>query len=270
MKRAAASDRGFTLIELLVAIFIAAIIFALGYGGVSQGLRERDALEKNEQRLTAVQTTMRLFVQDFSQLAQRPIRDPLGTTLLATLQSNSQASASDFASLSSGSSTRGASSASTLSSPSSASSASGSSSSLGTNDTASTLVSNGSTAATSDQTPAFVAFTRMGWANPAGIQRPALERVQYVISHGTLLRENFRVLDPTLDDQPVVRKLLDHVKSVKLRYLDQARAWHDDWPVPNSISGSPGTTLRQRPVAIEVTLDLEDYGTLTRVIEVPG
>lgn len=270
MRRASASDGGFTLIELLVAIFIAAIIFALGYGGVSQGLRERDALENNEQRLTAVQTTMRLFVQDFSQLAQRPIRDPLGTTILATLQSNSQASASDFASLSSGSSTRGASSLGNTSNTSNTSTAGSAASSLGSNVTASTLVANGSTSAPADQTPAFVTFTRMGWANPAGIQRPALERVQYVISHGTLLRENFRVLDPTLDDQPVVRKLLDRVKSVKLRYLDQARVWHDDWPVPNSISGSPGTTLRQRPVAIEVTLDLEDYGTLTRVIEVPG
>ena len=90
----ARADSGFTLIELLVAIFIAAVIFALGYGGVSQGLRERDAVQKNEQRLTAVQTTMRLFAQDFAQLAQRPIRDPLGTTMLGAIVSNAQASAS--------------------------------------------------------------------------------------------------------------------------------------------------------------------------------
>jgi type II secretion system protein J len=261
--RTTATARGFTLIELLVAIFIAAIIFALGYGGVSQGLREREALAASERRLTAVQTTVRLLVQDFSQLAQRPIRDPLGTTTLGTLVSNSQASSSSFAGLANTSSTRGA-------APAAASPSSASSTSLGASDAASALVANGSSGPTNDQTPAFVTFTRMGWANPAGIQRPALERVQYVISHGSLLRENFRVLDPTLDDQPVVRKLLDHVKSVKLRYLDQARAWHDDWPVPTSVTGSASATLRQRPVAIEVTLELEDYGTLTRLIEVPG
>jgi general secretion pathway protein J len=258
--RTTTTARGFTLIELLVAIFIAAIVFALGYGGVSQGLREREALASGERRLTAVQTTLRLLVQDFSQLAQRPIRDPLGTTTLGTLVSNS----SSFAGLADTSSTRGA-APGPAASPSSASS-----NSLGASDVASTLVANGSSGPSKDQTPAFVTFTRMGWANPAGIQRPALERVQYVISHGSLLRENFRVLDPTLDDQPVVRKLLDHVKSVKLRYLDQARVWHDDWPVPTSVTGSASATLRQRPVAIEVTLELEDYGTLTRLIEVPG
>ena len=109
----------------------------------------------------------------------------------------------------------------------------------------------------------------MGWANPAGIQRPTLERVQYVIENGVLRRENWRVLDPTLDDQTVPRKLLDRVRGVKLRYMDQARIWHD-------LAGTerdPGNTrvsLRQRPLAIEVTLDLEDYGVISRVIEVPG
>jgi general secretion pathway protein J len=241
--------RGFTLIELLVAIFIAAVIFALGYGGVSQGLREQAALAKNQQRLTAVQTAVRLMVQDFSQLAQRPIRDPLGASMLPAIQSNSQASTGAQAtSVTSGFSN---------SSPS-AGSASGSTG-LG-----------GFSTISSSQTPAFVVFTRMGWANPAGIQRPALERVQYVIENGVLRRENWRVLDPTLDDLPVPRKLLDHVRGVKLRYMDQARVWHDDWPVPNTIQGTPGVTLRQRPIAIEVTLDLEDYGVITRVIEVPG
>ena len=55
--------------------------------------------------------------------------------------------------------------------------------------------------------------------------------------------------------------------------MDQARAWHDDWPIVTAVSTSQAnavSTLRQRPLAVEVTLELEDYGVLTRIIEVPG
>jgi prepilin-type N-terminal cleavage/methylation domain-containing protein len=36
--------RGFTLIELLVALFIAALMFAMGYGAIHQALTSRESL----------------------------------------------------------------------------------------------------------------------------------------------------------------------------------------------------------------------------------
>jgi len=37
--------RGFTLIELLVAMFIAAIMFAMGYGAIRQALNTHESLK---------------------------------------------------------------------------------------------------------------------------------------------------------------------------------------------------------------------------------
>jgi prepilin-type N-terminal cleavage/methylation domain-containing protein len=42
---------GFTLIELLVALFVTAIMFALGYGAITQALDNRDRVRGQQQRL---------------------------------------------------------------------------------------------------------------------------------------------------------------------------------------------------------------------------
>ena len=64
------------------------------------------------------------------------------------------------------------------------------------------------------------------------------------------------------------------VKSVELRYLDPAsRNWRTDWPV-NMPSGPVGPQqtdqlLMTRPLAIEFTLVLEDWGRVQRIFEIP-
>ncbi|MEJ1960850.1 MAG: prepilin-type N-terminal cleavage/methylation domain-containing protein [Gammaproteobacteria bacterium] len=75
-------QRGFTLIELAVAVFITAILFAIGFGAVNQAVKNKDALEQQQERLIAVQTAMRVIAQDVGQLAMRPIRDPTGNDWL--------------------------------------------------------------------------------------------------------------------------------------------------------------------------------------------
>jgi general secretion pathway protein J len=71
-------NRGFTLIEILVAVFVFAVMFAIGYGAVSSAAKQRGAIAEAEDRLLEIQTTMRLLSQDFSQLAARPVRDFAG------------------------------------------------------------------------------------------------------------------------------------------------------------------------------------------------
>jgi general secretion pathway protein J len=114
----------------------------------------------------------------------------------------------------------------------------------------------------------LVTFTRAGWANPAGVQRPALQRVTYVLEDNELRREHSSVLDATLASRVVRRDLLDRVKTVTFRYMDGGRQWRTEWPPvqPND----PETTLRMRPIAVEVTLELEDWGRISRIIEVGG
>lgn len=116
-----------------------------------------------------------------------------------------------------------------------------------------------------------VAFTRGGWANPAGVQRSTLQRVRYELRDGVLYRDHWLALDAQLIPEPVPRRLLDGVRAFRLRYMNDGRQWQDTWP-PAPVGGGAPTEREQRwrPIAVEVTLQLEDWGTITRTIEVPG
>jgi general secretion pathway protein J len=119
-------------------------------------------------------------------------------------------------------------------------------------------------------TQPVVALTRDGWANPAGLQRPGLQRVAYFLENGTLRREYWNVLDPTLASTTVKHDLLEHVKTFTLRYLDVNHNWQTQWPPATSCQGcaSQEQALRQRPLAVEVTIDTDAWGKIVRIIEI--
>ncbi len=87
-------------------------------------------------------------------------------------------------------------------------------------------------------TQPIVALTRAGWANPAGLQRPGLQRVAYFLENGTLRREYWNVLDPTLSSTTTKRDLLTHVKTVTVRYLDAVPA------VAGPVAAATATAVR--------------------------
>jgi len=241
--------RGFTLIELLVALFIAAIMFAMGYGAINQALNSRNSIKEQQAALLELQNTMRILEQDFVQLTPRPVRQPVGDEPAQPALQGSPPADSSF-------------------------SGPGQSSSLSTTPFATqpgTLSLNSSL--TQSATPPIVALTRAGWANPAGLQRPGLQRVAYYLENGTLRRENWSVLDPTLASTTVKRELLKHVKSFTLRYLDVNHTWQNQWPPLTStvlVGPAMELTLRERPLAVEITLDSEDWGKIVRIIEIAG
>ena len=204
---------GFTLLELMVALFIAALMFAMGYAAINQGLTSHDALKEQQAHLLQLQTTVRLLEQDFVQAAPRPVRQPVGDGAQPAM-----------------------------------------------------------VGATPGTQP-VVALTRAGWSNPAGLQRPGLQRVAYFLENNTLRREYWDVLDPTLASVTAKRDLLEHVKSFTIRYLDQQRRWQDQWPpLTNTVQSGPTMemSLRQRPLAVEITLDTEDWGKIVRIVEIAG
>jgi general secretion pathway protein J len=203
----APANRGFTLLELLVAMFIAALIFAMGYGAINQAVKSRTELQEQQAKLLELQSAMRVLEQDFVQLAPRPIREPIGTGYQPALMS-------------------------------------------------------------STTTQPMVALTRGGWTNPAGLQRPALQRVAYYFENGTLRREYWTVLDPTQTSTAVRRDVMTHLKSVTVRFMDLSHTWQTQWPPATNTVGVTG--LRTRPIAVEITLETEDWGKVQRVIEIAG
>ncbi len=202
--------RGFTLLELLVALFIAAVMFAMGYGAIRQALNGRDTIQQQQAKLLEVQTAMRVLEQDFVQLAPRPVRAPTGYTWMPALQASAT-------------------------------------------------------------TQPVVSLTRSGWTNPNGLQRTGLQRVAYFFDNGTLRREYWTVLDATQTSMTVKRDLMTHLKSVQFRYMDQGRQWQVQWP-PVTVAGgfAQQLSLIQRPIAVEITLETEDWGKLVRVLEITG
>jgi general secretion pathway protein J len=110
-------------------------------------------------------------------------------------------------------------------------------------------------------------LTRSGWTNPAGLTRSTLQRVTYRLMDNKLERAYWNALDRTLTTEPTSAVLLDKVRTASFRFMDQNQTWHDQWP-PLGYSGPDA--VRLRPIAVEVTLELEDWGKLVRLLEVSG
>lgn len=238
------ASRGFTLIELLVALFIAAVMFAMGYGAINQALTTRGSIRRHQESLVQLETTMRVMEQDFVQLAQRPVRSPDGTTYLPCLQGGP------------------------------ASGSTGSSATADTSDTSndSDTSEASDTSDASDTSAPLVVLTRGGWSNPTGLQRSELERVAYVLDNGTLVREHWNVLDATLSSTPFKRNLLKNLRGVTFRYMvPTTHSWVDSWPTAGVSSESiQDSYFRMRPEAVQVTLDTQQWGKIMRIFEIPN
>lgn len=112
-------------------------------------------------------------------------------------------------------------------------------------------------------------LTRQGWRNPLDDPRSELQRVAYSLEGQTLHRWQWQVLDRAQDSKPVDQSLLDNVISVKVRFMNQAGNWVDQWPeeVPGQAPPKPETA--SLPRAIELTLELKRFGRIKRVWVLP-
>lgn len=117
------------------------------------------------------------------------------------------------------------------------------------------------------RTETLVELTHSGWTNPAGMPRSTLQRVAYRLRDNKLERAYWNALDRTLTAEPTTAVLLDKVRTVSFRFMDQNQSWHEQWP-PLGYSGADAARLR--PIAVEITLELEDWGKLVRLVEVAG
>ena len=114
----------------------------------------------------------------------------------------------------------------------------------------------------------LVELSHAGWPNGAGTPRGTAQRVVYRLEEGKLVREHWTVMDATLATPPIKRELIDRVERVDIRYMNDGREWIAEWPPLGSLGDDTG--FYQRPLAVEITVVLEDYGEIRRIVEVPG
>ena len=124
-----------------------------------------------------------------------------------------------------------------------------------------------------------LSLTRSGWHNPNAHLRSNLQRVNYRVEDEALWRDSYAVLDRAADTEPTSVKLLEGVEYLDLAFLAslaavqagregsslETRDWPDSWVVDTS---QPGSVLAP-PVALQVTLQLSDWGEMSRLYELP-
>ena len=105
-------------------------------------------------------------------------------------------------------------------------------------------------------------LTRAGHRNPAKLPRSELQRVAYGMQDEKLIRYSWNYLDRAQDSKARDVILLDKVSSIRFRFMSDDQQWHESWPPPNV----EGDTSALMPIAVEVMLELEDWGRLTRLL----
>lgn len=113
-------------------------------------------------------------------------------------------------------------------------------------------------------TQSFMEFTRAGWRNPIGLPRSSLQRLRYQMNQDNqLLRLHWTYLDRASGSEPNARVLLEGVESIDFRFLYQTSSWQEEWPDGDA-------TQNSLPRAVLVTLQLDDYDEITRILRVGG
>lgn len=124
-----------------------------------------------------------------------------------------------------------------------------------------------------------LSLTRTGWHNSVGQPRSHMQRVNYRLEDEVLWRDTYAVLDRAGDTEPREVKLLQDVESLQVRFLPTVEAaqlagnsllldtrdWEENWVIDTTTPGElPGP-----PAAVEILLELKDWGELRRLYVLP-
>ena len=200
--------RGFTLIELLVAVFVSAIMFALGYAALGQVITQRGRVHAQQQAIDDLQRAMRVMTLDFAQAAPRPVRESLGRDLEPAVLADARTSGGVF-------------------------------------------------------------ITRVLGAPVLAAAGPALQRIEWRLEDGALVRRAWAAADRT-QTTPVRRRVMrSGVRELRFRFLAPSGEWLGEWPgtFDQDAAAAAG---RLRPRAVEVIFEDDTLGMIRRVIEVGG
>jgi len=108
-------------------------------------------------------------------------------------------------------------------------------------------------------------LVRLGRRNPADLPRSNLERVRYQLKEQQILRISFPYVDGMVEQYGLQRPVLDKVESIQLSFFD-GENWSDAWPPDTAVDD---ISANMNPLAVRVTLQLTDMGTVERLFALP-
>lgn len=108
-----------------------------------------------------------------------------------------------------------------------------------------------------------IVFTRSGWANLLQNQRSELQRVQYLVIDGNLVRRHWRSLDQGIAEAPLATVLIHDVESFEVNFINPSESEIPDWP--NEATQNVGN-----PIALKIKLELARLGEIRRILEIPS
>ena len=120
----------------------------------------------------------------------------------------------------------------------------------------------------------IVEFTRGGRSSPPVLLRSSLVRVAYRFDEDKLIRLHWPQLDRSPNMEARQSVLIDNLENVSIRFLDQNNEWQQQWPSLTAASTQTPTTTAtgatvlptvESPVAIEIILQLNDWGDIRRL-----
>lgn len=104
-------------------------------------------------------------------------------------------------------------------------------------------------------------FTRAGWSNLFQQKRSNLQRVEYQLDNKVLMRNFWPQLDQGYSEEKIEQPLLRGVEEFNVKLLTTAKEKIESWPVDTDI-------MTDKPVALELNLEIENFGTIQRIYEI--
>lgn len=101
----------------------------------------------------------------------------------------------------------------------------------------------------------LMVFVRNGWANPSGAVRSDLQRVEYRVENGALIRRSWLAPDPGPATPVVDETLLSGLAGLEARF-GQADTWRGEWL-------ADGGEVAPAPQKVELTLAFAEGEVLT-------
>jgi general secretion pathway protein J len=90
----------------------------------------------------------------------------------------------------------------------------------------------------------LLSLVRRGWENLDGSNRSSLQKVEYSLADGALVRRTYMFVDGAAPAEPVA--ILGGIEQLRLRYRDRRGEWRDRWDP-------------QRPAELPVAVEMVAY-----------